>query len=105
MTSEGFFSRSEDFEFGTQFKSEIPVEESKNESRFRLYTTEEIAKIPKPTWLIENVLPEAGLVCTYGPPGCGKSFLALDLSLSIGSGIKWCDRNVKQGNVVYLLGE
>jgi hypothetical protein len=103
MTSESFFSSSEDFQFGTEFKSDIPVEDK--ESRFRLYTTEELAKIPEPDWLVENILPEKGLACLYGPPGCGKSFLALDLSLSIGCGIKWCDRKIKQGIAVYLLGE
>jgi len=43
------------------------------------------------SWLIEGWLPEGGLALLYGPPGIGKSFVALDLALSVAAGLPWPD--------------
>lgn len=42
---------------------------------------------PEPRWLIDSLLPAESTVMLYGPPGSFKSFLALDLSLTLASGI------------------
>ena len=34
-------------------------------------------------WLIEDVLPQVGVGLLFGHPGCGKSFLSLDLALHV----------------------
>jgi hypothetical protein len=44
---------------------------------------------PARKWLVQDWLPEGELVALYGPPGSGKSLIALQLSLSIASGSKW----------------
>jgi KaiC/GvpD/RAD55 family RecA-like ATPase len=55
--------------------------------------------------LIDGIMPERGLVGIYGPPGIGKSFLALDFAMSVGSGTPWAARAVKKGPVLYIAAE
>ena len=39
----------------------------------------------------------------YGPPGAGKSFVALDFALSVASGRAWHGHEVRQGPVLYVV--
>ena len=56
--------------------------------------------------LIEGVLPENSfLILLYGSPGTFKSFIALDMSLSISAGIKWQGHKTKQCHVLYSAAE
>lgn len=73
-------------------------------SRFKLLDERELAALPRPSWLIDGILPN-GLSVLFGPPKAGKSFLALDWALSIGAGERWLGRRVRQGWVVYLAAE
>lgn len=57
--------------------------------RFRLMSAAELMSLPPPRWLVANHLPVEGLAVLYGPPGGGKSFVALDLALSIATGLDW----------------
>jgi RecA-family ATPase len=41
----------------------------------------------------------------FGNSGVGKSFLALDWSLSIATGLPWAGRSTAQGSVVYMAAE
>jgi hypothetical protein len=62
---------------------------------FRVLTPDDLEHLPPPQWLLENRLPE-GQTWIYGEPGSGKTFLALDWSLSVAaSGL----------NVLYFVGE
>jgi hypothetical protein len=56
-------------------------------------------------WRIKGLLPSHGLAALYGPPGCGKSFVALDACLHVAAGLSWSGRKVKQAPVVYLAAE
>ena len=47
------------------------------------------------------MLPETGLACVFGPSGSSKSFLCLDLALSIASQPNWFD--LKVNNVPVLI--
>jgi hypothetical protein len=40
-----------------------------------------------------------------GDAGCGKTFLALDLSLHVAAGLDWFGRRVNQGAVIYIAAE
>jgi phage/plasmid primase-like uncharacterized protein len=56
-------------------------------------------------WLVKNVLPAEAFATIIGHPGCGKSFLALDMGLHIAAGMPWQGRKTRQGLVVYLAAE
>ena len=65
----------------------------------------ELNNLPKVTYLVEDLLPEASLTVALGPSGIGKSFVALDLALCVAAGIPWHGREVRSGRVLYLAGE
>ena len=73
--------------------------------KLRLYSTNELLRLPPPTWLIEPVLPAGGLVGLYGEPGAGKSFVAIDMALSVATGVDWHTHPVTPGFVLYVSAE
>lgn len=56
-------------------------------------------------WQVKGVLPLIGLAVVYGPPGCGKSFFAIDLGCHIAGSRDWRERRVEGGAVIYLAAE
>jgi len=56
---------------------------------------------PPLAWIIPDYLPP-GLTFLIGKPKVGKSWLALQLALSISTGGKVFDRDVQRGRVLYL---
>ena len=60
---------------------------------------------PPGQWLVRDLLPTEGLAVIYGPPKNYKSFVALDLALSIAAGRQWAGKRVKPGPVVYIAAE
>lgn len=71
----------------------------------RLYSTTELIAMPPPEWLIDPVMPAGGMVGLYGPPGAGKSFLAIDFAMAVATGRAWQGRPTKKGLVVYISAE
>jgi RecA-family ATPase len=70
------------------------------------YTTEELLHLPNQQWLIKGLLPETGLCLLFGPPGEGKSFVAIDWSLCVATGRPWLGAYAtKAGHVVYIAAE
>jgi hypothetical protein len=51
--------------------------------------------------VVRNLIPRAGLTVMWGPPKCGKSFGAFDISMHVALGWKYRGRRVAQGAVVY----
>lgn len=60
---------------------------------------------PSENWLIKRYLPADSLSVMFGSPGCGKSFLAIDLACHVATGRDWRGQPVKPGRVVYIAGE
>lgn len=58
-----------------------------------------------PLWQVEGLIPENALAVLYGPSGCGKTFEALNIALSVGSGLPWHGRKTTKGYVLYVSGE
>lgn len=72
----------------------------------RVWTLEELFSQPEPEWLVEGMIPAAGDGLIYGATGTGKTFLGLDLGLTIATGLpSWFGRKVKGGPVAYVPGE
>src|SRR5579864_4083340 len=78
---------------------------TKMNERFRLHRVTDILDSPSPEWRIDKLLPIGGLTMLYAPQGQAKTFLALDLALSIASDQPFHGRKVKPGSVIYVLGE
>lgn len=60
---------------------------------------------PTESWLIKSYIPLDSLSVAFGDPGCGKSFLAIDMACHVATGRAWRGKPVKQGKVLYIAGE
>ena len=78
-------------------KEEIPS--------FRLFTRQDIMNLPSIDWKVQGVFPETGFVCIYGVSGGGKSFLAMDMALSMAEGRRWFGLRTKKAAVTYIVAE
>jgi RecA-family ATPase len=66
---------------GCPSRQELPGFE---ELPWKVETLTSLLSLPDPGWIIDQVIPEDAFVLIFGPPGCGKSFLALDLAIHLG---------------------
>lgn len=72
----------------------------------KLYSLAELIDLPEPEWLVERAVPKNGLVVLYGPPKSAKTFLALDMALSVGTDQEQLHGfQCKSGKVLYVLAE
>ena len=62
-------------------------------------------KYRPPEYIIDELLETDTLGLIFGEPGCGKSFLAVDIASSVASGTPFHGRTVKQGSVFFIAGE
>lgn len=56
-------------------------------------------------WLVQDYIEQDALAVMYGPPGKGKSFIALDMSCCIASNTPFHGHDVTTGAVFYIAGE
>lgn len=56
-------------------------------------------------YLVEDMLFCGDSALMYGASGCGKSFLALDMGLSIARGVPFLGKATRKGAVIYQAGE
>jgi len=65
-----------------------------------------LGTIPKAKWLVKGVLKEKSLAFLIATPGCGKSFMALDLAAHIADQREWHGREIEaNGKTVYITPE
>jgi len=81
---------------------DIPPISNKNAFQF---TRVGDLKYRKPAWVIDGLVETETLGLLFGEPGCGKSFLAVDMALCVATGVPFHKRSVKQGAVFYIAGE
>src|SRR5512146_1101714 len=74
-------------------------------ARFRLLTPTQLAAIAPPPPLVHGLLFRAGFSAIVAPYDSYKSFVALSLALSIGSGLDWFGHDVARGLVIYQAAE
>ncbi|SKX80505.1 gp54 protein [Mycobacteroides abscessus subsp. bolletii] len=61
--------------------------------------------MPPPQYVIDKLIEHGGLASLIGPPGVGKSSVALDMACHIAVGKAWRGRKVLKTRVLYLPGE
>lgn len=67
---------------------------------------QDLEGLPPMEWLVDGLLPTRSFACLYGAPGSYKSFLALDIGLSIANGMSFVGCRPKKGAAVaYIAGE
>lgn len=72
------------------------------ENRFSLLSAADLLVLPPLRWRVRGILPCKGLAAFYGPPGCGKSFVVLDLLAAIAEGRTWFDHATIAAPCVYV---
>ena len=70
-----------------------------------LLTTEQLDTIPPPIPLVDGWLFRDSLAWLYGPSGSGKSFVAVDIAMHVGTGKAWHGHTTEQGKVLYMIAE
>lgn len=61
--------------------------------------------MPAPEYVIDGLIEHGGLSCIIGPPGVGKSSVAIDMACCIATGRAWQGRRTLKTRVLYLPGE
>lgn len=87
----------------------LPSGRSVTSGRFRFVDNEGMAHIPPVQWLIDGLLTREGYAILFGAPGTFKTFVALDMALSVAThgridGGTW-PKVVHGGPVLYCAGE
>ena len=73
---------------------------------FEIVTLNDIDIIESTHWLIDDLIPLNSMSILYGQPGCGKTFMALDMCLHMAHSDKWKGKNINnKGIIVYCIGE
>lgn len=78
-------------------------------NKYKLLTIEDLFNRPDPRYLIDRHLPETGVGFLYGAPSSGKSFIAIDMALTLAFGRESWHGDVINGPegrcVIYIAGE
>lgn len=90
---------------GTRLSDFTLTNPAARDGKAAVYTLAQMMKFPPPTWLIDGLVPHAAMTGLCGPPGVGKSFLALDWALSVATGVSWQGRAVQKGLALYIAAE
>ncbi|MDH7489138.1 MAG: AAA family ATPase [Anaerolineae bacterium] len=79
------------------------AQEAKAPATRTSWTVDELlaTEFSDPTWIVPGILP-AGLASLAGRPKLGKSWLALQLAIAVGSGGRFLDIAMERGFVLYL---
>lgn len=84
------------------FDDEEIVTAQESAPRFPLLSAADLLALPPLRWRVRGILPSEGLAALYGPPSCGKSFLAIDMLAAIADGRTWFDHATIAAPCVYV---
>jgi hypothetical protein len=85
--------------------SEQPSEDAPRKLRFRLIKFQDMRPGLEPAYLVDELMPSAGLVLVWGKQKTFKSFWLLDLFVHVAMGWPYRDHAVRQGPVIYCAFE
>ncbi|MGH8522738.1 MAG: AAA family ATPase [Gammaproteobacteria bacterium] len=80
----------------------IPERSTATPRQMHLLDADALTSIAPIRWRVQGLLPESGIAAIFGPSGSAKSFLALDLLLSVAGGRPWFGCRTKPCPVVYV---
>jgi len=66
---------------------------------------EVLRQVDNPDWLIEDVVEKESLMCIFGAPKSGKSFIAIAMAASIAKGERFYGNKAYAKPVMYVCGE
>ena len=73
---------------------------------FEIITLDDIDLIKTTHWLIDDIIPLNSMSIIYGEPGCGKTFLCLDMCMHIAHSNNWKGQVINnRGIIIYCIGE
>ncbi len=86
-------------------EGDAPLDKKEDKAR-RWRWFHELKHLPEPEWLVGGHILRDSLAMLAGPPGSGKSFLALDAALSVNYGVPFLgEYPTTPGKVVYIAAE
>lgn len=71
-------------------------------TRYKMKSARDVLRSDPIKWRVKGVIPERGIAAIYGPSGSGKSFLVVDMAISIAKGADWFGYRAKSCPVVYV---
>lgn len=86
----------------------LPVAEPRPSNLFEVLSVDDIFNLPDPVFLVDGVIIEGATAFFYGAPGCGKTFIAMDLAFSLGADevTHWFGKQInRHGPIVYISSE
>ncbi len=89
-------------EMGKEVESKL-----KDKLIFTPYSFNQLLKMPPKEWLLDRVFGAGDIGMMYGPPGCGKTFVVIDMIVRLCTGQKWANEFdvTRCLNVAYCAGE
>src|SRR5688500_12305473 len=83
----------------------IDTQDERKSHGLPFMTMEEMRLVEAPGWLIEGLLPSESVAMLFGVEGTHKSFIAIDMALSVAGGVPFHGRRVDAGQVVFVAAE
>ena len=107
VESEGAADPIPDVEVGmpTVDAPSVVPEQGERKLRFRLIKFQDMRPGLEPAYLVDELIPSAGLVLVWGKQKTFKSFWLLDLFVHVAMGWPYRDHAVRQGAVIYCAFE
>lgn len=65
----------------------------------------DMCNLPEPEWLVEGLIQKRSTALMFGKSNTFKSFLAIDIGLSVDTGQDWCNNPVSHGDVLFVATE
>lgn len=75
------------------------------DTRLKFLTYADMLAMPEPQWLIEDVAQQRRSTLMFGKSNTFKSFLGIDLGLSVATGRPWHGKAVHKGRVLFVATE
>jgi hypothetical protein len=94
-----------DVSTGSDDDTQIEHSDAEKWFRSRLLSSADLDGITLPVPLVADYLYADTLARVIGKPGSGKSFVCLDMALSVATGRDWHGKHTKQGAVWYVAAE